>query len=123
MGYQRDDLKRRLVSAIGGTLTADDAVMRIERQAADGVWSYASLIDMRAVSSWLTFDQMARVTLRAKAIAQDLGPRGPVAIVVANHALIPVGRAHAVIKHGNGTAGFFRDFESAERWLEIEHSY
>jgi hypothetical protein len=111
-----------LVSAIGGTLTADDAVTRIENQAAQGTWSYASLIDMRAVSSWLTFDQMATVTRCAQAIAKRLGPRGPVAIVVANQALIPVGQSSAVIKHEAGMAGFFRDFDSAEAWLESEQS-
>jgi hypothetical protein len=63
---------------------------------------------------------MAPVTARAEAIARELGPRGPVAIVVANPALIPVGQAHAVIQHEAGSAGFFRDFECAERWLDME---
>ena len=74
---------------------------------------------MRGVSSWLTFDQMASVMLRTQAIARDLGPRGPVAIVVDNPALIPVGQSHAVIEHEVGSAGFFRDYESAGRWLEM----
>jgi hypothetical protein len=118
----RDDVKRRLYRVVGGTLTADDALRRIENQATDGSWQYATLMDMRAVSSWLTFVQLARVTHLASAIARERGPRGPVAIVVANQALIPVGQAHSIVRSHAGTAAFFRDFETAERWLDAEQS-
>jgi hypothetical protein len=97
-------VKRRLISAISGTLTL------------------GSLIDMRAVDAWLTYEQMTRVTSRAEAIAQELEPRGPVAIVVANQALVPSGQTHAVVRSRAGTAGFFRDVETAERWLDTEAS-
>jgi hypothetical protein len=120
--YYRDDVKRRLISTISGGLNDGDAVKRMERQAADGAWAYASLIDMRGVTTWLSFEQMAGVTRCARAIAAALGPRGPVAIVVANQALIPVGQTHVVIRHETGTVAFFRDLERAEEWLEIEQS-
>src|SRR5262249_6547999 len=120
MDYRKDDVRRRLVYEVGGALTADDAMRRLEQQAADGAWAYTSLIDMRMVTAWLTFEQMATVTRRAAAITRDFGPRGSVAIVVANQALIPVGQAHAIVRGEAGTAGFFRDFKTAERWLETD---
>jgi hypothetical protein len=122
MEYQRDDAKRLLTRTVSGTLSADDALRRIQDQAADGTWGYASLIDMRGFSSWLTYEQMTRVLSGAQAIARQRGRRGPVAIVIANPALIPVGQTHAVIEHEVGTTGFFRDFDGAARWLEIRHA-
>jgi hypothetical protein len=61
---------------------------------------------MRGVISWLTYEQMVRVPSGALAIARELGPRGPVAIVIANQALIPVGQTQAVVVHEVGSTGF-----------------
>jgi hypothetical protein len=38
MEYQRDDAKRLLTRTVSGTLSADDALRRIQDQAADGTW-------------------------------------------------------------------------------------
>jgi len=120
---RRDDVTRRLIHAIAGPLTVDAVVTRIERQAVEGTWTYASLIDMRAVTAWLSADDVVRVTDRARVIARELGPRGPVAIVVSHPALIPVGQAYAVMPHDAGAVGFFRDPACATRWLECQQAH
>ena len=46
--YERDDRKRRIVITSAGPVTAADALAIIDRQAAEGAWTYSVLYDTRA---------------------------------------------------------------------------
>jgi hypothetical protein len=45
--YNRDDGRRRITVISTGVVTLPDALAVIERQAADGAWSYGVLYDTR----------------------------------------------------------------------------
>jgi hypothetical protein len=118
MEYQRDDVRRRVTRTVSGHLSVAATLAYLERQAADGTWGYASLHDMRGVTSWMSFAQSAVMMNRGREIVRTLGRRGSVAIVVGNPALIPIGQTSAIVEHDIGRVGFFRDTETAEAWLD-----
>jgi hypothetical protein len=120
--YTRNDIQRRITVISSGEVTLAEALAVIERQAAEGAWSYGVLYDTRASAHAPTPADVHRVLLRVGALTARHGPRGPVAFVVCDPALTKMGRRYARL--GDLTALDVRLFAAvadAERWLEGEN--
>ena len=59
--YERDDKKRRILTISEGEVTLDDTLAVIDRQVADGAWTYRMLFDTRASPSLPTLDELHQV--------------------------------------------------------------
>ncbi len=117
--YTRDDSKRRITVISTGAVTLSEALAVIERQAAEGTWSYGVLYDTRSSVHAPTPTDVHQMLLRVGALTARHGPRGPVAFVVHDPALTRMGHRYARL--GDLTALHVRLFAAiadAERWLD-----
>jgi hypothetical protein len=81
--YERDDERRLVTVTVTDPYSEDDIFAVVERQAADGVWEYALLYDLRAVAELITLDPAI-----VKARLLEIGggrPRGASALIVGAH--------------------------------------
>src|SRR5579872_4677632 len=93
--YERDDARKRILVTIVGLASAVDVVEVINRQLADGAWTYAVLYDSRLDTSQPpTAEVRAIVDYVARCIMQH-GPRGPVAIVTPHPANYGMSRMYS----------------------------
>jgi hypothetical protein len=117
--YERDDGKRRIVVTSAGAVTLDDALAIIDRQAAEGAWSYGVLYDARAALEAPTPAHLHQLVLRVGLLTTRHGPRGPVAFVVRHPALSTMAARYARL--GDLTAldvRLFTTVSEAEHWLD-----
>src|SRR4051794_27510293 len=117
--FERDAAKRRIVATSVGRVSLRDTLAFIDRQAAEGAWSYATLYDTRASHSVPTADDVNRLVKHIGALTVRHGPRGPVALLVSDAALQRMGRRYARL--GELTAlnvSVFTTLDQAERWLD-----
>ena len=116
--YARDDAKRRLTITTSGPVTLADILDNIDRQVREGTWTYAVMYDTGEASAIPTPEEIDRVIGAVRALAVRLGQRGAVAIVSRNPRAFEAAREYAVVEHDVGAVGFFREVDSAERWLD-----
>jgi hypothetical protein len=120
--YELDEARHRIRVISRGTVGLADTLAIINRQAADGAWSYPMLYDMRDGLYIPTDDDLHQLIQHVGAMTTRYGPRGPVAFVVLNPELLQVGQRYARL--GNLTAlavGLFLTIEDAEVWLAEAH--
>jgi hypothetical protein len=117
--YRRDDARGRITVTSTGAVTLAEALAIMDRQAADGAWSYGVLYDMRAAGDPPTPADVHELVLRVGTLTTRHGPRGRVALVVRDPALSKMGRRYATL--GDLTALHVRLFatvEEADHWLD-----
>jgi hypothetical protein len=117
--YERDDRRRRVHIMSVGPTTTEQVLGTLDRQAADGAWSYSVLYDARASASKPTGNDLRALLLRVGELTTRYGPRGPVAFVTSSARLSRAGQAYA--NAGELTALNMKVFTSladAERWLD-----
>jgi hypothetical protein len=120
--YERDDLRRRILTVSRGQVTYRETAAVIDRQAAEGAWSYSMLYDTRAAAAVPTSEEVNRLVQHVGALTTKYGPRGPVALVVADPDLLDMGQRYARLGHLTSMAvGLFLTIEDAERWLLEAH--
>jgi len=117
--YERDVSRRRVVATSVGAVTLSDALAIIDRQAAEGAWSYSVLYDARASDDVPTPTDVISLVKRVGMLTTKHGPRGPVALVVGDSALHKMGRRYASL--GELTTldvRVFTTLDEAEQWLD-----
>ena len=62
--YERDDRRRRINILSAGQVTTAQVLATLDRQAAEGAWSYGVLYDARASASMPTGDDLRAALLR-----------------------------------------------------------
>ena len=122
IGYERDDVQRRIVALGEGLFRADDVLGILERTRADGTWSYGSLYDLRRMTGKPSANDLRRL-LEA---ASQPGPRGelpgPTAVLALDPTLYGSACAYAAL----GPPGHFDVFSDrldAEAWLVTHTKY
>jgi hypothetical protein len=81
--WERDDARRLVTVTFTGSYTAEDIFSVIDRQAAEGLWEYALLYDLRAAADLV---QMDPAELRQRILTAGGGrPRGGSAVIVGAH--------------------------------------
>jgi hypothetical protein len=116
--YERDDKKRRILTISEGEVTLHDTLAVIDRQAADGAWTYRMLFDTRASPSVPTLEELHVVVRHVGALTTRYGPRGPVAMVVVDPTLFQIGGRYAQLADLTALrVGLFMTPREAEEWL------
>ena len=116
--YERDDKKRRILAISEGEVTVHDTLAVIDRQVADGAWTYRMLFDTRASPSLPTLEELHLVVRHVGALTTRYGPRGPVALVVVDPALFEIGGRYARLADLTALrVGLFGNPRDAEEWL------
>ena len=113
--YTRDDARRRITVIAEGALTTADILTNIERQIAEGAWTYAVLYETSELP-----DDLEPLRTRLRQAAQQHGRRGPLAVVGRSPAIFEVARGVADLNDSVGPLAFFLTRAAAEHWLE-EH--
>src|SRR6202049_3753526 len=115
--YERDDARRRVVVTVEGPFAVADFLAVMERQRADGAWTYGMLSDLRGMTGEPAIDDLRQFMSEAARTTQS---RGPLAIV-ANDPVI-YGRActYATLARGTLTVEVFRNLDEAEQWLTAQ---
>jgi len=121
--YARDDARRRLTVISLENTSVAQRLSILERQAAEGTWSYTMLHDAHG-TTLLTSGDLQALIGRATTLARVHGTRGPEAIVASDIVSFGMARVYSVLAEPAGLAiHVFHNRTSAERWLDaIERS-
>jgi hypothetical protein len=118
--YRRDDARRRIIVAISGPALYDEIAYIVERQAAEGTWSYTMLYDERDATSTLTRAETGRLLVLIGQLRAVHGRRGRVALVFDADARHGPGRAFSTLGDIMGLdTAVFNDPARAEAWLDV----
>ena len=120
--YERDDARHRVLIMTTGHVTTEDVLGAVDRQAAEGTWSYSVLYDMRTGKNIPAPEDLRRVVMHVGMLTARHGPRGPVALVTTTPQMSRMARAYS--KLGELTAldvEVFTHIEDAEQWLDQVH--
>ena len=117
--YVRQDDRRQITVTTGGDVNVTDVISVIDRQAAEGTWTYRVLYDERASTTALTLEELRRIVDRVSVMSRRHGPRGPVAIVIGDAGNYSAGRVYEALA-GSAKLSFrmFRDLDAAQAWLD-----
>ena len=77
--YERHDERRRINILTSADVTHEEVIGALDRQAAEGAWSYGVLYDARASRYTPSADEFRSLILRVGELTARYGPRGPVA--------------------------------------------
>jgi hypothetical protein len=116
--YLHDDVTCRIFVKTGREVTFEDVLGVIDRQAAEGAWSYEMLWDARESLSIPSLDEVRRTVRHVGMLTARHGPRGPVAIVTTQAGLLRMTNVYSEL--GELTALDARAFATiaeAEAWL------
>ena len=101
-------------------MTLADTIAVLDRQAADGAWSYGVLYDTRGGVGTPTVADVNAMVLHVGRLTTRYGPRGPVALVVAQD-LVGMGKRYAKLGHLTSLqVEMFGSVAEAEDWLAGE---
>ncbi|MEK7754159.1 MAG: hypothetical protein AAB403_19055 [Planctomycetota bacterium] len=121
--YERHDETRRIRVTASGVLTLRDILAVIDRQLAEGAWTYSILYDAHDLTAMPSADEVRKLAARVEALAQKHGRRGAIAIVTSSDAVYGTSRMYAALSEQPGqTISVFRAFDEAERWLAGEQA-
>lgn len=102
-------------------LTPADWLAMVERQIADGCWSYASLVDLRDLDHPPSERDVSVIVEKLGLLVRENGPRGPVAVVVDTLAVYGMARMFGMRADAEEVPSYtyavFVDPDEAERWL------
>ncbi len=116
--YERDDRKRLILAISEGEVTIDDTRAVVNRQVADGAWTYRMLFDTRASPSLPTLEELHQMVRHVGVLTTRYGPRGPVALVVVDPTLFEIGGQYARLADLTALrVGLFASPRDAEEWL------
>lgn len=114
--HVQDDSARRLRVTATDPVTAGDFISSVERQFLDGAWSYGLLVDARTLANPPPAAGIQAFVHRVLELTAAHGPRGPVAIVARQSAMISAAHKY-VYFGGNSGSEVFWDLADAEHWL------
>ena len=121
VNYTCDRDKRRVTVVQEGEVTREETLAVIDRQAADGAWTFGVLYDTRQSTSIPTQEDVRRTVLHVGRLTTKYGPRGPVALVVRDPDLFTMCSWYASL--GDLTAlnvQVVPSIAEAEQWLDSE---
>jgi len=103
-----------------GTVTLGEVAMFLESQREQDAWTYSVLYDAHDATVDLPDTDLADLAAHLQTLNRPR-PRGPVAVVGTDDRLRTVVERFASLVKPMGLAiGFFRDLQTASRWLD-EH--
>ena len=117
--FARDDDRRRITVTAVGSVTLEESLLILERQADEGAWNYSLLYDGRSRDGVMDSSEIVRLVSRTAILSKRHGRAGPLAIVRSDSAGLGMGRMFEIFTGDDGRAvGVFRWIEDAEHWLD-----
>lgn len=121
IGYERDDLQKRIRARGQGSFRIEDVLQIFQRMRAEHVWGYAVLYDLRQMTGDPSIADVRRI-LEAAARPEPDGQRpGPIAVVNADPTMYAKACLYAAM-HPPSSFEAFRDLHEAETWLASHDS-
>jgi hypothetical protein len=116
--YLLDDTQRRIRLVLSDPITVAELLGSVERQLADGAWSYGTLVDARIPFPAPRSSDMESFVSGVRELIAAHGPRGPVAVVARESG--PISSAQMFLFFGGKTDAIvvFWDLEDARQWLD-----
>jgi hypothetical protein len=93
-------------------------VASVERQFADGAWSYGLLVDGRGLSDRATPTEVREFVSRVRELTAAYGPRGPVAFVARKSEVIGAAQIDNFLGGKTAFVEVFWDIDDALHWLD-----
>lgn len=121
LDYSCDHAKHRITVTSVGTVTREETLEVIDRQASEDAWSYGVRYDTRLGTTVPSVEDVHHVVLHVGRLTTKYGPRGPVALVVRDPDLFTMGSRYANL--GDLTALNVRictTIAEADYWLDAE---
>jgi hypothetical protein len=115
--YERDDARRRVVVTVQGPFAVADFLAVMERQRADGAWTYGMLSDLRGMTGEPAIDDLRQFLSEA---ARTTEARGPVALLATDPVIYGRACTYAALTRPTLTVEVFRDLDKAEEWLTAQ---
>jgi hypothetical protein len=115
--YVLDHQKRRLTIVRSGSADLAQILALLDRQAADGAWSYRLLHDARGASTAPSATEVRTVAEHSRRLSLVHGPRGKVAFVTRAPALVGAMQIYAILAEEGSAVQVFWDRQEAEFWL------
>jgi hypothetical protein len=116
--YRRDDARRRITVIAHRALNVEDFAGVIDRQAADGTWSYGILWDLRESRTPLPVPDADLVAAHVYRNLIRYGSRGPVAVVTGSPTIVSATAAYGSKTRPAGVQiRAFAGIAEAEEWL------
>ena len=115
--YERDDAARQVSVTVHGPFQTSDMLAVIERQRAEGTWSYGVLFDLRLMTGRPSLVDLREIMGQAASHRPSEGLRGPVAILVTEPVLYGIACTYAAMGQSRLTINVFRDRDEANQWL------
>jgi hypothetical protein len=116
--YARDDERRRIRVSLSGYVTLPELIAIVDRQASEGTWMYGILYDTQSMDEPPPLDDMQAVLAHVRQLADEHGPRGPVAIVARSADTVASALMYAHRAGDDLKLEVFWDTEDAELWLD-----
>jgi hypothetical protein len=117
--YLRDDIRRQITVTITGPARLGDLVSVVERQAAEGTWSYALLYDECTGTASLSANATRDFLAVVGRLMRAHGPSRAVAMVCAAVEQFGMARMYSILgEHQGLDSNVFHDVAAAEAWLD-----
>ena len=121
--FQIDRKARRLTIVGSDPVVLSDVLALLDRQIAEGAWSFVTFHDARLVTWLPTPDDFGVIVAYVDNNSRTLGPRGSVAFVADGAAVTEVAKMYSQIGSGSALhAEVFGDADLATRWLDDQAS-
>jgi hypothetical protein len=119
LAYTVDHVRRRVLQSGTDPISPSEVLAVQDRQAADGAWSYRTLVDFARINWVPTANEMRMFTDHVGSISKVHGPRGPLAMVAGeNTALFGMFRMYSILGEQAGVKiEAFTTVGEAEDWL------
>jgi hypothetical protein len=116
--YSRDDTKRRIRVTLANPLTIPELIESVERQLADGGWTYGLLVDARTMLPPPKPIDIQAFLSRVRELTATHGPRGPIAIVSKESSSISGAQMYIFFGGKTEFIDVFWDLDVAQEWLD-----
>ena len=121
--FQIDRKARRLTIVGSDPVALSDLLALLDRQIAEGAWSFGTFHDARLVTWLPTPDDVRVIVAYVDNNSRTLGPRGSVAFVAGGGTLAGMAKMYSQIASGSALhAEVFGDVDLATRWLDEQAS-
>jgi hypothetical protein len=119
IAYACDDERRRVRVTITGFVTLPELIAIVDRQAAEGTWTYGILYDLQSLAEPPSLDDTQALLAHVRQLASEHGRRGPVAFVARSADAVGTALMYAHRAGNDLQLETFWDTEDAERWLDL----
>jgi hypothetical protein len=116
--FEVDEARRVIRVTARETLSGNALIAIIDRQLAEGYWSFGMLYDLRRIDRMTSSGDTRIVAEYVQQAVREHGERGPVAIVTRQAGVLSGGQIYAYHTKSAVRVEVFWDMDEAHAWLD-----